>query len=117
DVVSITLDDQNIIGQDGLFASSVIDKTKKELIIKIANNTKESQSIIFDLEGKTKLKTKGTIEELASEHLSQLNSFENPLAVSPKAAAISIKDKKLSTSLRPYSFNVIKIPFISYAKP
>ena len=117
DVVSITLDDQNIIGQNGLFASSVIDKTKKELIIKIANNTKESQSIIFDLEGKTKLKTKGTIEELASEQLSQLNSFENPLAVSPKAVAISIKDKKLSTSLKPYSFNVIKIPFISYAKP
>ncbi|TCD05619.1 alpha-L-arabinofuranosidase [Pedobacter frigidisoli] len=111
DVVSITLDDKNIIGQDGLYASSVLDKTKKELIIKIANNTDKSQNIDFELDGKTKLKTKGTVEELANSNLNQLNSFDNPGAVSPKVSSISLKGKKLNTSLKPYSFNVIKIPF------
>lgn len=111
DVISITLDEKNIIGQDGLFASSVLDQGKKELIIKIANNSGQSHNVAFDLDGKTRLKSKGTIDELVSANLNQLNSFENPGAVSPKISAISLKGKKLSTTLKPYSFNVIKIPF------
>jgi len=111
DVVSITLDDKNIIGQDGLYASSVLDKNKKELIIKIANNTDKSQSIDFEIDGKTKLKSNGTIEELADSNLNQVNSFDNPQALSPKVSAINLKGKKLNTSLKPYSFSVIKIPF------
>jgi alpha-L-arabinofuranosidase len=111
DVVSITLDDKNIIGQDGLYASSVLDKNKKELIIKIANNTDKSQSIDFELDGKTKLKSSGTLEELADSNLNQVNSFDNPQALSPKVSAINVKGKKLNTSLKPYSFSVIKIPF------
>ncbi|WP_025143695.1 alpha-L-arabinofuranosidase C-terminal domain-containing protein [Pedobacter jeongneungensis] len=111
DVVSITLDDKNIIGQDGLYASSVLDKNKKELIIKIANNTDKSQSIDFEIDGKTKLKSNGKIEELADSNLNQVNSFDNPQALSPKVSAINLKGKKLNTSLKPYSFSVIKIPF------
>ncbi|MGN7989918.1 alpha-L-arabinofuranosidase C-terminal domain-containing protein [Pedobacter sp. 22226] len=111
DVVSITLDDKNIIGQDGLYASSVLDKNKKELIIKIANNTGQSQLIDFELDGKTKLKNSGTLEELADSNLNQVNSFDNPQALSPKVSTINLKGRKLNTSLKPYSFSVIKIPF------
>ena len=67
--------------------------------------------IDFDLEGKRNLKNKGTVEEMASTNLNQLNSFTDPEAVSPKISAIKIKDKKLITNLKPYSFNVFKIPF------
>ena len=81
------------------------------MIIKIANNSEQSQNVDFDLDGKTKLKSKGTIDELLSANLNQLNSFENPGAVSPKISAISVKGKKLNTTLKPYSFNVIKIPY------
>lgn len=111
DVVSITLDNKNIIGQNELYASAVLDKGKKELIIKISNNADRPQSIDFDLDGKTKLKNKGTVDELASADLNQLNSFTNPGAVSPKTTVIQITGKKLSTTLKPYSFNVFKIPF------
>jgi len=111
DVVSITLDNKNIIGQDGLYASSVIDKNTKELIIKIANNGDKSQEIAFDLTGKTKLKTKGTVEELTNTNLMQINTFENPKAVSPQKSTVNVKGKKLHVALKPYSFNVIKIPF------
>ncbi|CAH0260073.1 Extracellular exo-alpha-L-arabinofuranosidase [Pedobacter sp. Bi27] len=111
DVVSITLDEKNIIGQDGLYASAVTDQTKKELIIKIANNSGQAQNIDFDLEGKMKLKNKATNEEIASSNLNQFNSFENPEAVSPQKSAINLKGKKLNITLKPYSFNVIKIPF------
>ncbi|MDQ0964790.1 alpha-N-arabinofuranosidase [Flavobacterium sp. W4I14] len=111
DVVSVTLDEKNITGQDGLYASAVTDQAKKELIIKIANNSGQAQNIDFDLEGKMKLKNKATNEEIASSNLNQFNSFENPEAVSPQKSAINLKGKKLNITLKPYSFNVIKIPF------
>lgn len=111
DVVAITLDEKNIIGQDGLYASAVTDQAKKELIIKIANNSDQSQNIDFDLEGKIKLKNKATNEEIANSNLTQVNSFENPEAVSPRKSTINLKGKKLNIALKPYSFNVIKIPF------
>lgn len=111
DVVAITLGDKNITGQDGLYASAVTDKGKKELIIKIANNADQAQNINFTLDGKLKLKSKGTSEELANTNLNQVNSFENPLAVSPQSKKVSLKGKNLNMTLKPYSFNVIKIPF------
>ncbi|WP_082120557.1 alpha-L-arabinofuranosidase C-terminal domain-containing protein [Pedobacter sp. BMA] len=110
DVVSITLDDKNITGQDGLYASSVLDKNKKELIIKIANNSNQHKAVDFALDGQTRLKSKGTLEELASSNLDQLNSFDQPKAVSPKLSAVALKGKKLNMDLKPYSFNVIRIP-------
>lgn len=111
DVVSITLDGKNIIGQDGLYASSVIDSQKEELIIKISNSSDQPKTIDFELEGKRKLKNKGIVEEMAGNNLDQLNSFTNPKAMSPKTSAVKIKNKKLITDLKPYSFNVFKIPF------
>ncbi|MFC4210282.1 alpha-L-arabinofuranosidase C-terminal domain-containing protein [Pedobacter lithocola] len=111
DVISAKLDGKNIIGQDGLYASAVSDKLSKEVIIKISNTTNKAQNISFDLEGKKSLKSKGYVDEMASENLNQLNSFENPNAVSPKRNAIVVKNKKLAITLKPYSFNVIKIPF------
>lgn len=111
DVIAITLGDKNITGQDGLYASAVTDKGKKELIIKIANNSDQPQNIDFNLDGKLKLKSKGTSEELANANLNQINSFDNPLAVSPQSKAVSLKGKNLNMTLKPYSFNVIKIPF------
>jgi len=111
DVVSITSNEKNIIGQDGLYASAVTDKTTNDLIIKISNTSDQSQTIDFEMDGTKKLKTKGYVDELASSNLNQLNSFENPNAVSPKRSAITIKGKKINMALKPYSFNVIRIPF------
>ncbi|GGI24417.1 alpha-L-arabinofuranosidase [Pedobacter mendelii] len=111
DVIASKIDGKNIIGQDGLYASAVTDKISKEVIIKISNTTDKAQNIDFNLEGKRSLKTKGYVDELANTNLNQLNSFENPDAISPKRNSITVKNKKLSLTLKPYSFNVIKIPF------
>ncbi len=113
DVVSITADQQNLIGQDGLYASAVIDKTTNELIIKIANAENKVQTIELGLDGKKKIKSTGFIDELENSNLNQLNSMEAPQAIGPKRTNISIKGKKLNLVLKPYSFNVIKIPFNS----
>ncbi|MCZ4223175.1 alpha-L-arabinofuranosidase C-terminal domain-containing protein [Pedobacter rhodius] len=111
DVIAAKLDGKNITGQDGLYASAVTDKISKEIIIKISNTTDKAQNIDFNLAGKRSLKTKGFVDELSSSNLNQLNSFENPDAISPKRNPIIIKNKKLALTLKPYSFSVIKIPF------
>ena len=113
DVVSITADQKNLIGQDGLYASAVVDKTTNELIIKIANTENKVQTVNLDLNGKKKIKSTGFIDELENSNLNQLNSMENPQAVRPKRITISIKGKKINLALKPYSFNVIRIPFNS----
>ncbi|MES2652478.1 MAG: alpha-L-arabinofuranosidase C-terminal domain-containing protein [Bacteroidota bacterium] len=113
DVVSITTDQKNLIGQDGLYASAVTDKTTNELIIKIANTVNQSQSINLLLDGKKKIKPNGFIDVLENSNLNQLNSIESPQFISPKRNSITIKGKKLNLTLKPYSFNVIRIPFNS----
>ncbi|WP_225871025.1 alpha-L-arabinofuranosidase C-terminal domain-containing protein [Pedobacter frigiditerrae] len=113
DVVAITNDAKNIIGQDGLYASAVTDKATNELIIKIANTANQTQTIDLALDGKKKIKSKGFIDELENSNLNQLNSFDAPQAVGPKRIELSLKGKKLNLVLKPYSFNVIRIPFNS----
>jgi len=111
DVISAKLDGKNITGQDGLYASAVTDKIKKELIIKVSNTTEKAQDVTFKLEGKQNLKKKGYLDEIASSNLNQLNSFENPDALSPQRKYIIVKNKKLLLTLKPYSFSVVKIPY------
>ncbi|MEJ5995691.1 alpha-L-arabinofuranosidase C-terminal domain-containing protein [Pedobacter sp. Du54] len=113
DVVSITAEQKNLIGQDGLYASAVVDKISNELIIKIANTENRPQNINLGLDGKKKFKSEGFIDELENSNLNELNSMEKPKAVAPKRTNISIKGKKLNLILKPYSFNVIRIPFNS----
>lgn len=110
DVVSISMDGKNLIGQDSLYASSVIDQNKKELIIKIANTLHKNQSINFVLDGKTKIMGKAELIELYNSNLMQTNSFQNPDAISPKLTTKTFKRNNLQVDLKPYSFTVIKIP-------
>ena len=111
DVISATLDGKNITGRDGLYASAVKDKITKEIIIKISNTTEKAQEVTFQFEGKQKLKKNGHIDEIASNNLNQLNSFESPDAVSPQRKSIIVKNKKLALTLKPYSFSVVKISY------
>lgn len=113
DVVSITADEKNLTGQDGIYASAVIDKNTNELIIKIVNTANASQTVNLNLDGRKKLKTKGTVDVLENSNLLETNSLEKPKAVAPITTPLTIKGKKLNTVLKPYSFNVIKIPFNS----
>lgn len=113
DVVSITTDEKNLTGQDGIYASAVIDKNTNELIIKIVNTANASQTVNLNLDGRKKLKTKGTVDVLENSNLLETNSLEKPKAVAPITTPLTIKGKKLNTVLKPYSFNVIKIPFNS----
>jgi alpha-L-arabinofuranosidase len=107
-VVPITLNNQNVTGQDGYYASATIDKTAKDLIIKIVNNSDKGRNVDFAIDG-VKLQSKGTITAISSKALETVNSLDKPMEISPKQKQVSFKDKKVQADLAPYSFNVIRI--------
>lgn len=110
-VASILLDNKPVTGQDGLYASAVIDQQQKELIIKIVNHSDQSKNAAFEIENSRKFLAKGLIAEMAGNSFNQVNSFDQPSAISPKQNNVKLKDGKLNITLKAYSFNVIKIPF------
>lgn len=105
-VVPITLNNQNVTGQDGYYASATIDKLSKDLIIKIVNNSDKSRNVDFLVDG-AKLQSKGIITAITSD-LETVNSLDKPLEISPKQKQISFKHNKVQADLAPYSFNVIR---------
>jgi len=110
-VVPVLLDGQNVTGQDGLYASSVIDKKTNDLIIKIVNTTDKEKESSFAVEG-SKLQSKGTLTVLTAGDNNKVNSIDKPFEVSPKQQEISVKKQSISTKLAPNSLNVIRIKML-----
>jgi len=110
-VVPVQLDGQNVTGQDGLFASAVVDKKTNELILKIVNTSDKEAEAKFDIQG-SKLQSKGTHTVLTGEGLDKVNSLDNPKDISPKEQPISVKGQSVKSKLAPNSFNVIKVKMI-----
>ena len=111
-VVPIQLNGKNATGQDGLYASAVIDKKTNELIVKIVNASDKETEAEFAIQGVNKLQSKGSLIILTADNTEQVNSIDAPTAVSPKQKEISVKKQKIKSSLAPNSFNVIRVKMI-----
>lgn len=108
DVVPLTLNNEAVTGQDGCFATAALDAATHELIIKMVNSSKEEQKADFVVNG-VKAGSNGTLTLLQSDDLKGVNSLNEPLAISPKKSEIVLNDNHLKLSLKPYSFNVIRV--------
>lgn len=108
-VVPVLLDNKAVSGQDGYYASATIDRKTNELILKVVNSTGKRQSGAFLIDGAAKVQNKGSLTVLSSPDLETVNSFEAPDAISPKVSPISIKNKKISLDLNPYSVNMVRV--------
>ena len=111
-VVSITLKDDVVAGQDSLYATASIDTVKKELILKIVNGSGSERASVLTLEGIKKIAPDAKQIVLQSNSLSAENSIEQPLLISPKESDFVIKNKKFTYRSAPYSFNIIKIKML-----
>ncbi|MGZ5189969.1 MAG: alpha-L-arabinofuranosidase C-terminal domain-containing protein [Flavisolibacter sp.] len=107
-VIPIVEKGMALTGQDSLYASAVVDKNNKEVIIKIVNASSSPVSVSLDLQGAKPSKKDASIEILASNDQLAVNSLENPVTVSPVTQTISIKRKQVT--IQPLSLSVIKIP-------
>jgi len=108
-VVPLLLNNDAVTGQNGYYASAVIDKKAGELVIKVVNTSDKAQNADFLIDGVKKLASSGKLIELHGENLEEVNSFENAVAVSPKQREIKVKGRKITAALKPSSLNVIRV--------
>lgn len=98
-----------LTGQNGLYASSVLDKKTNEIIIKLVNASDKEQTAKVQVDGVAKLDSKGKMTVLKSNSKTAQNSFQNPAEVAPVDSQIKIKGKTIEASLAPNSFSVIRV--------
>lgn len=106
--IPILLEDKAVEGKDGFYACAALDKVTNEIILKVVNTSSKTQNADFVIDG-AKLRRKSSITFLTSENLDQVNSFDNPSAVSPKTTEAEVQNQKLQLQLKPNSLNVIRL--------
>ena len=110
-VLSLTMDKKPVAGtegQNGLFASAVYDKDKKEIIVKVANTSDKAQPLSLKFEGlkKQDVLFDGRCIKLCSADPNKDNTIEQPSAVQPQETPVSIDGQVLNVELEPNTFVV-----------
>jgi len=109
DLISIVQNGEPLTGQNGIYASAVVDSKTSEIIIKIVNSNKEVQAVLFKLNSKRKLNKEAELIGMTSSDLEAMNTIDQPETVVPIAQKVTLQNKKLNVTLGPNSFYVIKI--------
>ncbi len=114
-VLSLTMQKKPVAnqeGQNGLFASAAFDQKTDEVIIKIANTSRQQQPVTFNL---SNIKGDRTATTLTLSHngMDDENSIKKPEMITPQRGTASVKgDKKkavLTDELPPMSFRIYRI--------
>lgn len=99
-------------GQDGLFASAVVDKKKGEIIVKVANTSDKAQDVTLNLNG-LKGSRSATATTLQSDNMDAENTLDNPNRIRPVETTATCVSKKnmtvLNDKLPAKSFRMYKI--------
>ena len=86
-------------GMDGLFASSVFDKTTGEVIIKIVNTSKQTQPVSIQLSGMKGTRTAETITLSHNGSMDDENTLDQPEKIVPKIGNLKLDAGKKATLL------------------
>jgi alpha-N-arabinofuranosidase len=110
DVVPLTIANEAVTGQDGCYASAVLDNKSHELIIKFVNTASVLQAVNFKVNSAKKLSGAITVTTIQSDNLEEVNSMGAPTAVSSKTSSITgANNNQISFTAKPYSLNVLRI--------
>jgi len=92
-----------------LYASTALDKNKNEIILKIANTSKEVRKVSYSFNGLKKAERIGTHTILISENMDAENTLEFPNTVVPAKKDIKLSGNTFDVELAPQSFNLYTI--------
>lgn len=109
DLISVTQNGKDLVGQDELYASATLDSEAKEVVVKVVNTSSDAQEIQLTFKGKS-IKNKGKVIVLKEENLTQENSFDAQEAISASTEEIKVKGDSASYEVAAYSLNIIRIP-------
>lgn len=114
-VLPMTMDGKFIAGregQDGLFASSVVDKNDGTVIVKVINTSNTEQPVTINLNGLTGATTAATIT-LSHNGPDDENTLDQPEKITPKNGTVSLtagkKASVIQDKLAPLSFRLYKV--------
>lgn len=114
-VLSLTMDKKpvaNQAGQNGLFASAAFDSKTGEVIIKVANTSKQKQTVAFNLSDIKGERTAKTLT-LCHDGMDDENSICKPELITPKTGTIQVtaagKSAVLNDELPSMSFRIYRI--------
>lgn len=114
-VLPLTMNGKSVAGQegqDGLFASAVVDKKKGEIIVKVANTSDKVQDVTLNLNG-LKGSRSATATTLQSDNMDAENTLDNPNLIRPVETTATCESKKnmtvLNDKLPAKSFRMYKI--------
>ena len=98
-------------GQNGLFASAAFDAKTGDVILKVANTSKQSQSVTVNLQGMKGDRTATTLT-LSHQGMDDENSIEHPELITPQKGTLQCSGEKLTQltdQLPPMSFRVYRL--------
>jgi alpha-L-arabinofuranosidase len=108
-IIPITLQNQSIAGENGLYASSTFDENTGELIFKIVNINADIRSLEIEWKGRAKNNAAGILYQLASDDLRVHHSPDKQDLITIKESPVQAKGKKLSLSIPANSVNVFRM--------
>jgi alpha-L-arabinofuranosidase len=110
DVVPALYKGEALGGNDSLYISTVIDKKRSELIIKIVNVSKMPVEIVPSITGATPDLKKVSVDAIGSDDLMKYNSIENPDIIKPTQSILSMSKSNFKIKVNGQSVYIVKIP-------
>lgn len=95
-------------GQDGVFASSVLDKQTGEIIVKVVNTTAEAQPVTINLQGTKTLATTAQIITLDLSDYDADNTPAVPERIVPKSSTTNVNASSINVSVPAKTFQIFK---------
>lgn len=112
-VLPLTMDGKPLTGgegQNGLFASAALDKDANQIVVKVANTSKEDQTLNIDITGlkKGKALDGGKVLTLHAD-LEAENTLDNPDLVKPVESAVEAAGREFTATVGPSTFAVYRL--------
>ncbi len=115
-VLALTMNGKPVAGQDGqdgLFATSVFDKNKNEVIVKVVNISDAPQAVSLNLQGLKPAVANAETVILQHNGKDDENTLDNPNKIVPKSGTIGIETQKkgavINDNIPALSFKLYKI--------
>lgn len=112
-VLPLTMDGRPLTGgegQNGLFASATLDKDANQIVVKVANTSKEDQTLNIDITGlkKGKALDGGKVLTLHAD-LEAENTLDNPDIVKPVESTVEAAGREFIATVGPSTFAVYRL--------
>lgn len=112
-VLPLTMDGKPLTGaegQNGLFASATLDKDANQIVVKVANTSKQDQTLNINITGlkKGKVLDGGKVLTLHAD-LEAENTLDNPDIVKPVESTVEAAGREFNATVGPSTFAVYRL--------